>query len=71
MYLELSLLCRAHHSGLAMSDKQEIDQGSLTDAQIMRMAERWNVDIAPNESRILNFARELMAAEAQRSAPTE
>jgi hypothetical protein len=54
-----------------MSDKQEIDRGSLTDAQIMRMAERWNVDIAPNESRILNFARELMAAEAQRSAPTE
>jgi hypothetical protein len=54
-----------------MSDKQEMDQKALTDAQIMRMAERWAVDVRPNTSRILNFARELLAAEAQLSAQAE
>jgi hypothetical protein len=54
-----------------MSDKQEIDQGSLTNAQIMRMAERWAVDVRPNTSRILNFARELLSAEAQLRSQSE
>jgi hypothetical protein len=54
-----------------MSDKQEMDQETLTDAQIIRMAERWAVDVRPNTSRILNFARELLAAEAQLSTKDE
>lgn len=54
-----------------MSDEQDIDRQMLTDAQIIRMAERWAVDVRPNASRILNFARELLSAEARLRSQSE